>query len=150
MKWGAPTWFMLHTFAEKIKPEHFNEMRDQLLQYIKSICINVPCPYCAEHATAYLNKTNFNTITSKEDLQLYLFKFHNEVNIRKKNPVFTWDQSTILYKSAKIINIFNNFIHHFKNKHHSLRMIADDMYRERISIVIKEWFELNLNKFEIL
>ena len=25
--WGPPTWYLFHTLAEKIKDEHFNEMK---------------------------------------------------------------------------------------------------------------------------
>ena len=34
MKWGEPTWFLLHTIAEKIRDESFSSIREELLQII--------------------------------------------------------------------------------------------------------------------
>lgn len=149
MKWGAPTWYFLHTLVAKIKPEHFSELREELIKIIVSICNNVPCPICAEHSTQYTNKTNFNTIQTQHDLQMYLFKFHNDVNTRKKVPLFTYDELIEKYSKSHIINIYNNFVFYFQDKHHSIHMIANDMFRTRILLNIKKWFSSNLSKFDI-
>ncbi len=94
-------------------------------------------------------KTNFNAIQTPTDLQMFLFKFHNEVNARKNVPLYTYEEMVLHYSNAQIINIFNNFIFHFKDKHHNIRMISDDMHRERLIINIKNWFQSNLHKFYI-
>lgn len=149
MKWGAPTWYFLHTLVAKIKPEHFSELREELIKIIVSICNNVPCPICAEHSTQYTNNTNFNSIQTQHDLQMYLFKFHNVVNARKNVPLFTYDELIEKYSKSHIINIYNNFAFYFQDKHYSIHMIANDMYRTRILSNIKKWFSVNISKFEI-
>jgi hypothetical protein len=150
MKWGAPVWFVLHAISFKIKPEYFTEMRESIIANIILICNNVPCPICSTHSKTYMSKTNFDAIQTPKDLQMFLFKFHNDVNKRKNVPLYSYAEMELLYSSAQIINIFNNFILHFKNKHHSIRMISDDMYRERITKNIKIWFQSNIHKFNIL
>jgi hypothetical protein len=62
VKWGEPTWFLFHTLSVKIKESHFNMIRAQLLNNIYAICVNLPCPDCANHAKTYLDGINFNTI----------------------------------------------------------------------------------------
>jgi hypothetical protein len=149
MKWGAPTWYFLHTLVAKIKPEYFSELKEELIKIIISICNNVPCPICAEHSTQYTSKTNFNSIQTQHDLQMYLFKFHNDVNTRKNVPLFTYDELIEKYSKSHIINIYNNFVFHFQDKHHSIHMIANDMFRTRILSNIKKWFSVNISKFDI-
>ena len=149
MRWGAPTWYFLHTLVAKIKPEHFSELREELIKNIVSICNNVPCPICAEHSTQYTGKTNFNSIQTQHDLQMYLFKFHNEVNTRKNIALFTYDELIEKYSKSHIINIYNNFVFYFQDKHHSIHMIANDMFRRRILSNIKKWFSANISKFDI-
>ena len=94
MKWGAPTWFLFHTLAEKVKPEHFQDIKKDLLNLIYTICSNLPCQMCAKHAVQYLNNVNFNNITTKESLRFMLHRFHNEVNRRKNVPEFPLEQLT--------------------------------------------------------
>ena len=38
MKWGQPTWFFLHTLAEKVNENKFPEIRKELLEIIYNIC----------------------------------------------------------------------------------------------------------------
>jgi hypothetical protein len=91
MTWGEPIWFLFHTLAQKVKPESFSIVRVELLNNIFSICANLPCPVCTNHAIEYLNKINFNTIQTKEDVIKMLFIFHNEINKRKNIPLFNYD-----------------------------------------------------------
>ena len=148
MVWGPPIWFLFHTLCEKVMDEHFLTIRKDLINNFLLICKNLPCPYCASHATEYMSKINFATITSKEDLKMLMFNFHNSVNQRKGNPLFSKKELDEKYQSANTINIINNFILHFQNKHKSIRVIADDLYRQRLSVELKEWFLKNLQYFK--
>lgn len=149
MKWGEPTWFLFHTLAEKVKPEYFSLVKTELLNNIYAICKNLPCPNCASHATQYLNGINFNTIRTKEDLKLMLFNFHNAVNEKKGLPIFYLVDLNEKYSKAVTLNIINNFIMHFRDKHKSIRMISDDLYRQRLSGLLMNWFSLNMKCFNM-
>jgi len=149
MKWGEPTWFLFHTLAEKVKSEYFSVIKTELLNNIYSICKNLPCPMCASHATQYLNGINFNTIQTKEDLKILLFNFHNIVNEKKGFPTFNFAELDDKYSKAVTLNIINNFILHFRDKHKSIRMIADDLYRQRLSGLLMSWFSTNLKYFNM-
>lgn len=148
MKWGEPTWFLFHSLAEKVKEEHFNTVKSELINTIYVICKNLPCPMCATHATQYMNSVNFSSIQSKKDLIDLLWRFHNEVNTKKNVPIFPHKELQEKYPRANLVNIIQLFMYHFKDKHASLKMIADDMYRQKIATKMQDWFRQNLQYFD--
>jgi len=147
MKWGEPTWFLLHTLAEKVKDESFAEIRVGFLNIIYTICTNLPCPDCSNHAKTLLDGVNFNAIQTKAQLKQLLFEFHNNVNKRKGFPIFNYTDLDKKYTNAVTINIIYNFVKFFNPKNYSIRMIANDFHRERITEIIKGWFNSNLVYF---
>jgi hypothetical protein len=149
MKWGEPTWFLFHTLAEKVKEENFPSIRLDLINIIRIICSNLPCPDCANHATEYMKKINFASIKTKQDLKFMLFQFHNVVNQKKSFPLFSSDNLDSKYSNANTVNIIQNFMIHFQDKHHGIRMIANDLHRSRIADQLKTWFNNNLQYFEL-
>jgi hypothetical protein len=148
MKWGEPTWFFLHTMAQKVKPEYFDTIRQGFLSQISSICRNLPCPDCSAHAATYLDRSNFNRIQTKEDLILFLYDFHNTVNAKKGFLLFSKENLHDKYSKANTMNIINYFILHFIDKTKSIRMISNDMFRTRIIRSLKEWLNANLQFFD--
>jgi hypothetical protein len=149
MKWGEPTWYLFHTLAEKVKEEYFHTIRYELLNTIVIICKNLPCPDCANHATEYMKKVDFNSIRTKQDLKLMLFQFHNVVNQKKQFPLFSINELDSKYSNANLVNIIQLFMFHFQDKHHSIRMIANDLYRSRIAEQLKIWFNNNICYFDL-
>lgn len=149
LRWGPSTWYLFHTLSEKIKPENFMDIRDEFLNIVKSICLNLPCPSCAQHATNYMQNLNYNSIKSKEDLKIFFMIFHNYVNERNKKPLFNINQLNEKYSKAKTINIIQNFIAVFQYKSKSFNMIANEMQRNRQVEIYKAWFNKNVNAFEL-
>ena len=90
--WGPCTWFLFHTLAEKIKEERFMELKPGLIDIIKNICSNLPCPDCKQHATAKIKTLNDKAINNKDSLKKALLLFHNEVNKRLNKPQFIWEE----------------------------------------------------------
>lgn len=147
MKWGEPTWFLFHTLAEKVKDEYFSQIRKELLDVIYTICVNLPCPTCAVHATQHMNGINYSTIQTKQQLKDMLFAFHNTVNGRKGFPLFDYSGLDAKYSAANTVLIIQNFMVHFEDKHASVHMIANDMHRARIAKILKKWFNENIQYF---
>jgi hypothetical protein len=147
MKWGEPVWFFLHTISRKIKDESFGRLRADLLKHIYTICTNLPCPDCSNHAKIYLSSVNFNNIRTKTDLENMLFEFHNSVNRRKGFNEFQREQLIAKYDSANTSAIIQYFMNAFLDKHASPRMISDDMYRARLAYNIRDWFVTNSSHF---
>ena len=70
--WGPCTWYLFHSLAEKIKEEHFSDLRLGLLSIMKEICSSLPCPDCAGHATHFMTRLNVNRIQTKNDMKMML------------------------------------------------------------------------------
>jgi hypothetical protein len=148
MKWGEPTWFVLHCLAEKVKEEVFPYIRLELLNVIFTICSNLPCPDCANHASEYLKSINYKMIQTKEQLKNVLFSFHNMINAKKNMPIFPREQLENKYRNMSLISTIYIFMEHFQDKHKSIRMIANDFYRARIAEQMKSWFNANIRNFD--
>lgn len=148
MTWGEPIWFFFHTLAQKIKPESFSIIRVEILDNIFAICANLPCPICTNHAVEYMNKINFNTIQTKEDLIKMLFTFHNEVNKRKNIPLFNYNEVEKKYSLAITTNIIYNFFNNYDVKSKNMRMLANDFQKKKIIMNLKIWLSANIQHFE--
>ena len=94
---------LFHGMAEKIDETFYKNNKEEVLNIIKIICDNLPCPYCRQNASKYL-KINMRNIETKEDLKLFLYRFHNDVNKKLKKKHFS---ESILNK-YKTINIFKH------------------------------------------
>ena len=140
IKWGWPTWKFFHVIAHKIKPEYFKQVRKELLDTIYSICTTLPCPVCAQHATQYMNAMNFNNIQTKEDLKDMLFAFHNSVNARKNYKPMDKSELDATYANYNTFAVAREFMHYYKDKHRSMKLMADDLLRSRIAVNIQHWF----------
>lgn len=147
MKWGEPIWNLFHTMAEKVREEKFPAIRAELLNIIYSICLNLPCPDCANHATQFLNNNNFNRIQTKSQLREFFFRFHNEVNQRKHFPLFPRTELENKYSVMNFGIVLRVFMYHFQDKHKSVRMIANDFHRGNIAERLKLWFNANIQSF---
>lgn len=147
-KWGQPTWFLLHTLAFKVKESEFINIRIDLLNRIYAICTNLPCPDCANHAKIYLDGINFNTIQTKDDLKMLLYKFHNDVNKKKGYSLFPYEQLDEKYSLAITNNIIRNFMIHFSDRNRSLKLLASDLHRSQLCNILKQWFNEKISCFE--
>ena len=147
IKWGEPFWNLFHVLAEKIREEHFNQVRQGLLNLIYTICSNLPCPDCTNHAVHYLNGVNFNTIQRKDQLRDMLYNFHNAVNVRKGYPMYPKDEVESKYTKGNLHVIIQQFWQHFLAKTYNFRLISDDIQRKRISRSLQQWFEHNIHYF---
>jgi len=142
--WGEPTWFLFHTMAHKIKDDAFHEKRLDILNVIYTICCNLPCPDCANHAKEYLERINYRSIYSKQQLKDVLFHFHNEVNQRKGVELFLYTNLDAKYNNAVMRNIIINFMTHFDRKG---KLLPDTMHRNNNIVHLKKWFNSNIQIF---
>lgn len=148
MKWGKPTWYLLHTLSIKIKDEKFNELKSDLLQYIYIICCNLPCPYCAQHAKQHLDSINFNSINTKSELIDILYSFHNQVNKNKGYDLFNHNDLISMYSKANTTNIINNFIYYYSDNYRSPKLMANDLSRKTSLKQFRQWISNKINHFD--
>jgi hypothetical protein len=146
MIWGMPTWYLFHTLAEKVKDEHFEEIRVELLDIISSICNILPCPICRDHAKEYLKQINFHAITNRDKLKWMLFEFHNIVNRKKDIPSFPFE-GLQKYETANLKSIIYHFMHVYSLKSYNVKFIADEIYKNNILQKIKGWLQTHVQYF---
>ena len=146
VRWGEPFWNLFHVLAEKVSESEFSRLRVGLLNIIVTICSNLPCPDCTNHAVQYLNGINFNTIQTKQEFKLMIYNFHNSVNARKSYPIYPVE-SLVKYASGNLVPIIDNFFNHFLVNHQNFHLLADDIKRKRISANVRTWLRQNLSSF---
>ena len=144
--WGPPIWALFHTMAEKVKEESFQLIGPQLFNLIKQICQNLPCPDCANHATAFLNKVNVKTIQTKTNFKMMLCVFHNSVNKRKDKPVFNLIDLE-KYAGYRLPEVFQIFAQTYNKKLGNLKLMSESMARTRTLMYISDWFKQNHTHF---
>ena len=112
--WGTPTWIFFHTLAETISDDYYNKNKKQIIDIIKTICCNLPCRDCTEHAKKYLKRISYNSLATKQDFKMMLINFHNSVNQRKRRPIFTdYDK----YKNGDLLKSYNDFRIQYLSNH---------------------------------
>jgi hypothetical protein len=144
-------WYLFHTLAHKAVPANFNEIKDDLIQYIQRICANLPCPECTQHATEYM-KTNARIIaqiSTKEHLQYFLVDFHNTVNSRKQKPKFTYEEANNKYKLAKTYDVVQYFfrIYGERSSGGNLKMFTNGFQKQILLSDFSAWMVRNNAKF---
>jgi hypothetical protein len=147
MKWGRPIWTFFHVMAQKVKPEYFNLVIKDFLKNVLLICGTLPCPICSNHASEYMRAINLNNIRSKDDLINLFYNFHNVVNQRKGYAVLQKNQIPN-YENANTVAVIKAFVQAFEDKSRSMKLMADDMARARISSQFKFWINGNIQYFE--
>jgi len=102
--WGNAVWLLFNTLAQKLKDEYASELII-LFTHISSICNNLPCPDCQQHASRVMMQVNRANVTSSKQAMIdFLWNFHNSVNIRTKTALFP-KESLNVYTRANTFNI---------------------------------------------
>ena len=146
--WGNAVWILFHTLAEKIKPEYSEELI-VIVSHITSICNNLPCPDCQQHASRVMAQVNKNAIAaSKETLIEFLWKFHNDVNKRNKG-VYYPKESLDKYKTANTINVVKYFIQIMSKTSNNEKTMLHGFHRNIYMKKFIEYINANINKYNI-
>jgi hypothetical protein len=144
-RWGVPTWYFFHTFSEKITETLFTNKRKECIDLLIEICNNLPCPYCRDHARDYIKKHKLDNIKTKEELKLYFFKFHNEVNKRTKKKAL--DISALeIYKNMSMVSVFRYYRKEFFRTYYMANHFSG-WVRNMLLVKIDKFFLKNISQF---
>jgi hypothetical protein len=146
--WGPATWTLFHTLAEKIQDTQFNDTKSDLLTFIKRICSNLPCPDCAAHATQYTSKLTPNHFTSKEQFKLFLFHFHNSVNIRTGKRPFMLEELNAKYSRANTFVVVPYFIKVYSYRNTNVRLLINSFHKDILIKDFIKWIRENSHRFD--
>jgi hypothetical protein len=144
--WGNAIWLLFHTLAEKIKPEHTSEL-SVIVSHITSICANLPCPDCQQHATRIMTQANKAAISSsKEALIDFLWKFHNEVN-KKTNTFYYPKESLDKYKTAHTVNVVKHFMQVMSATSNNEKTMLHGFHRNLFMKQFHDYIKINIHKY---
>ena len=143
MTWGKPVWYFLHCLASNIDATFFIDNRTEVLKIVYSICTNLPCHICSDHAKQYLDGINFNNIKTKDELKRHLYTFHNAVNKRKSFALFSENQLH-KYDNVDMKNVVINFLTAFRT---SSKLNIYSMSRGQTFNTVKQWINKNYASF---
>jgi len=145
--WGNAVWILFHTLAHKLKPEYNKEV-PILFSHINSICSNLPCPDCQEHATEFLSRINVKAITSsREALIQFLFVFHNTVNKRLNIPPFPNESLNTMYSRANTRNVVSHFINIMSLNMNNEKLMMDAFRRKNYMNSFIRYINANSYKY---
>ena len=147
MTWGPPTWTLLHIIPEKIDHDKFVKYKDSIIRLIVTICSNLPCPNCSQHASEYMKRVNFIAIKTPEDLKKMLFVFHNSVNQRKGYAQYSYDDMN-KYVDLDYTTVVSEFMSHFQKKIYAPNLMAQQIYRQSQVAIVKTWFKEHIDIFQ--
>ncbi len=139
LPWAVATWHLFHIIPAKISDENFIMYKQQILNFIVKCCNKLPCPYCKSHAQNYLRYNNINSVRTKEELELFLYRFHNKAHRVEKN--IPWENCIPQYKTMNILSILNKFEQQFFKSFIGGRYFSD---------WIRNGFRDEYNKFKLL
>lgn len=144
--WGNATWFMMHTLAQKLRPEH-SYIVPSLLQQFENICCNLPCPDCAEHASRMFATANIQAVVDKDTLIRFLYELHDVVNRRLGKPCMTMDECCELYTRGNTIVILKHFFNVMKNIKSQDKAMIYGFRRQQCMKIFAEFMDANLHIF---
>jgi hypothetical protein len=144
--WAPHTWKLLHCMASHIHTDYFLQEKNNIISIFKSICENLPCPQCRNHARKFILRISFNVINTKDLLIRLFFDFHNHVNIITNSPIFNINSLDSYYKHdlKQTLSQWNTYFKLF----HSNPYTAQEESRRIISRKhISLYFIKNYHKF---
>lgn len=139
MPWGEPFWTFFHTFAERIRPDAFVALREEIFDLVRGICANLPCPNCTAHATEYMRRTDWAAIRNKDNFRIFLCQFHNHVNARNKYAPFDPLALSDTYANIPFGAAANRFLFFFQQKHSSTLLNNNTFAIANIADKLHKW-----------
>ena len=61
--------------------------------------------------------------------------------------MFSYEEVIPKYSLAITNNIIINFMNHYSDRNHNIKLIAGDMIRFQLAGILKNWFNANIHVF---
>uniref|UniRef100_A0A6C0KN64 thiol oxidase n=1 Tax=viral metagenome TaxID=1070528 RepID=A0A6C0KN64_9ZZZZ len=146
-EWGPHIWKTIHCLTIRIKDDHFEKLKPQLMNILSQICSNLPCPTCSSHASTYMRKYRFKHINTKEQLIRFFYQFHNEVNKRLHKKNISYEDMIKIHEKVN----FKNTLSTYYNIHHQIkfseRLMNHGFHRKLFLEQFKTFVRSNIDCF---
>jgi hypothetical protein len=143
-EWGNAIWYLFHALAYKLKHEESHHAND-LFAVIRRICANLPCPKCREHALRIVSKQR--RVKDKAELERFLWKFHNTVNVSLKRREMSYEDYQAMYAKANTWRIVEHFIRTMRKNMRIPGLMLDSHHRQMCVTNFDGYIKQNRKKF---
>jgi len=109
--WGPHLWMILHSIAEKISSKNVIEEKRIWLGLLSSLRYSLPCPLCKKHYTSYYLSNPINDIN---DIRLWLYHLHNQINSTNDKPTFDINELEIYRNPFHFTHHYSVVLDHMK------------------------------------
>jgi hypothetical protein len=140
--WGPATWKLLHCMVLKVnslEPSQLIELKNTIMRIVS----NLPCPYCTSHAMSTMATSNFKTISTINDLKMFMFQFHNKVNQQVNKKLITYEEHLPLYCELNIEAVLQNFLYVYQQQIGGVTMMLYGFHRKQMLIDVVNFFKRN-------
>ena len=137
IKWGPPTWILMHTLIETInkKNVNFNNIKIQLFNIIKNICLFSSCPIAWHNSMFFFDKADHSTLNNINDFKNFLYIFHNFINKKKNTLLFNYNNMNV-YENYNITIAYNNFVNAYVNNNIQINIKMKQTIKELNNFII--------------
>ena len=105
--WGPILWTSMHIVTMGYSPVPTEQEKQGAINYFESLAYMIPCPICRIHYKEHLKKHPVKeAVSSRNDLIMWVFNVHNEVNKQLEKPVITIEQ---FIKNLTILSNLESF-----------------------------------------
>ncbi len=136
MRWGQITWIFLHTLSMKITPEQYPALKDSLYSLFLSICRALPCPECSDHAILYMKKKTVSPTI--EDFRLFLWEFHNVVNVNTKKEKVS-SEVLVKYNNTDLKTAFHFLQHIWLHQPYNQNLVHKQFMIQQTIHQMRSW-----------
>jgi len=140
--WGPATWKLLHCMVLNVTNIEPGQLMD-LKNIIMRIVSNLPCPYCTSHALSTISSSNFKTINNINDLRMFMFQFHNNVNQQVNKKLITYEEHIPMYCNLDLQVVFQDFLNIYQKQMGGLTMMLYGFHRKQMLIDVLNYFKRN-------
>jgi hypothetical protein len=145
--WGYAVWTLFHTLACKMKGEYGSTEPAVLYSHITTICYNLPCPDCQEHAMKILASVNVKQVTANKDTLIqFLYAFHNVVNKSTGVPDFP-KEGLAIYNRANTQRVVAHFNRIMTTNMNNEKLMMDAFRRQKYMTAFQTYIKTNGYKY---
>lgn len=100
--WGPHYWNTLHFAAATYDRNPNKSVRTVMKDLIKSLPVILPCKDCQDNAMNFIQTADVDkAVSSRKELFLFFFDFHNRVNQRLRKPLMNIQDALKIYHIPK-------------------------------------------------
>lgn len=102
-QWGPSGWYLIHHMMYDLKDTtNTREIEDALTLFFNNFGKLLPCGVCRANYNKKLNEDPFTPhLKNLNDMEQWVYRFHNKVNASLNKPQFTLEQYNKTYNKNK-------------------------------------------------